>query len=428
MSASVADRFQTALNLLAEWGFKTSTVAGWQTRKARKDITYDPAGIVNHHTGAWETKDDLLFRTGRTGLPAPLCQFAIQVDGTITLGAAGYANGAGINNKAAVEALIAGLGAEQKPGLDSANYSGNRRTISVEVKCPGSYNPAQRAAAVALNAALVLAMGWSTTKPPVGAHKEITRRKPGDPGDDMGKFRSDVVAFIASKTEPVPVPDPTPPPVVTPPAVVALLLGIANCQSYDGDKSLAAWTARGQLMKAQGRNAWCVCETSAAGREVLLANLGKTWVAEVLDGKEVAVLYDTAVWSARAVRSVSFGTAFGQGALAVPLYHKAGKVGFDVISQHTRPGSVATDAQKDRDIAAGAKLAGTWPAVIAGDFNRKDPNLPGWVRVTPNVDDLDAAFTHGPLTASHAKGINPGKLSDHEWLRVDITPTTVPTN
>ena len=67
MSASVADRFQTALNLLAEWGFKTSTVAGWQTRKARKDITYDPAGVVNHHTGAWETKDDMLFRTGRTG-------------------------------------------------------------------------------------------------------------------------------------------------------------------------------------------------------------------------------------------------------------------------------------------------------------------------------------------------------------------------
>ena len=263
---TVAERFQTALNLLNGWGFKTATVAGWQTRTARKDIPYQPQGVVNHHTGAWETKDDLLFRTGRTGLPAPLCQWAVQVDGTITCGAAGYANGAGINNQAAVEALIAGmpLNSEWHPAGDTPNYSGNRRTISIEVKAPGAYNEAQRAATVALNAALILAFGWSKTRPPVGAHKEITRRKPGDPGDDMGKFRADVVAFIAAKATPVPDPEPTPDPEPVP-AVAPIRIGVANCQSYDGDKSAAAWTARGLKMKAEKRNVWCVSETSKPG-------------------------------------------------------------------------------------------------------------------------------------------------------------------
>lgn len=217
MTKTVAQLFEEAAGLVRGWGFTVVELDGWQTRRARSDIAFNPLGVINHHTGAWETTDQLLFRTGRTGLPAPLCHWTIYPDGTIALGAAGYANHAGNNDRAAVEKLLAGgpLDAEITPGPDST-YSANRRTVGIEVKCPAAYNPQQRAAAVALNAALILAFGWSRTRPPVGAHKEITRRKPGDPGDNMGGFRTDVAAYLATQ---IGGPAPTPAPVVTLPVL-----------------------------------------------------------------------------------------------------------------------------------------------------------------------------------------------------------------
>lgn len=214
---AVPDRFAEAVSLLRSWGCRVDALDGWASRKARNDIPFAPEGVINHHTGAWTTTDQMLFVTGRTGLPGPLCHWTIYRDGTIVLGAAGYANHAGINNKPALEQVLAGAVGEITPGPDTAGYSGNRRTVGVEVKCPGAYNEAQRAAAVALNAALVIAFGWSPTAPPVGAHKEITRRKPGDPGDDMAQFRADVVDMVAAKTAQPPVV--VPPPVTYPPTV-----------------------------------------------------------------------------------------------------------------------------------------------------------------------------------------------------------------
>lgn len=214
---AVPDRFAEAVSLLRTWGCRVDALDGWASRKARNDIPFAPEGVINHHTGAWTTTDQMLFVTGRTGLPGPLCHWTIYRDGTIVLGAAGYANHAGINNKPALEQVLAGAVGEITPGPDTAGYSGNRRTVGVEVKCPGAYNEAQRAAAVALNAALVIAFGWSPTAPPVGAHKEITRRKPGDPGDDMAQFRADVVDMVAAKTAQPPVV--VPPPVTYPPTV-----------------------------------------------------------------------------------------------------------------------------------------------------------------------------------------------------------------
>lgn len=206
-------------------------------------------------------------------------------------------------------------------------------------------------------------------------------------------------------------------------------LGVANCQSYDGDKSAAAWVGRAELMKAQKRNVWFVSETTLAGRNILLARLGKTWREVPLKDKTVAVLYDSAVFSRKMTRSVSFGTPFGHGAIAVPLVHKATKKGVDMIGLHIRPGSVATLSQKQADVRKTlAKLLGTWPTVMGGDFAQPNPLLTGWKRVTPNVDTMDAkgnqrvdaAFTLGGFTATNGKVVNPGRLSDHKWLIVDL--------
>lgn len=215
------------------------------------------------------------------------------------------------------------------------------------------------------------------------------------------------------------------------PVASSLLLGVANCQSYDGQTTIGAWGARGALMAAQGRSVWVVTETNADGRAVLLSKLGPSWKVWTLDGKSVAVLFDGAVWQWRKIRKAGPWSPFGHGSVAVPLIHRASRYGVDVIAHHTRPASIATDAQKDADIAAGAKLSGKWPSIIAGDFARNNPKLTGWLRATPNVDTMDrsgdqrvdAAFVRG-LTASNARVIDPGPLSDHKWLTVDLTPTT----
>ena len=207
----------------------------------------------------------------------------------------------------------------------------------------------------------------------------------------------------------------------------SLLMGVANCQSYDGDTSAAAWRARGRLMAAQGRTVWCVTETTPEGRKALLAALGASWKVWTLNSLSVAVLFDGAVWKMRTPRKAGPWAPFGQGSVKVPVYDPIRKVGFDVIAHHTRPASIATDAEKDADIAAGAALAGKWPAVFAGDFARNAPKLVGWTRATTNVDTMDkagdqrvdAAFVRG-LVASNPKVIDPGPLSDHKWLTVDL--------
>lgn len=416
---SVTSSLETAANLLTAWGFPVAKRAGWASKKARKDIALGPFGVIFHHTAAWTTPDKMLYVTGNGKTKAPLCNWSIDRDGKITLGAGGYANHAGINNKAAVAKILAGADAEVKPEPDDDGYSANRYTVGVEVKCPGSYNEAQRKAAVALGAALVIAFGWDKSKVPVGAHKEITRRKPGDPGDDMGAFRAEVRALIAAKTAPV---------VTTPkpPKSAQVTVMVANCQSYDGDKSEAAWRARAALMAKSSPDVILVQETSDPGRKVMCATLGKGW-RYYSNGKSVALLIGPHVKTAGLKRTVSYGTAFGHGAVKLPL--KVDGVGFDATSQHTRPGSVASNAQKDADIAKGASLTGTWPGIYGGDFARDKPSLPGWQRITPVTDSMDKAgtqtpdaiFTKGKVSVLGAKVIDPGKLSDHKWMVATLT-------
>ncbi|PFG17180.1 N-acetylmuramoyl-L-alanine amidase [Propionicimonas paludicola] len=419
---SATSSLETAANLLTAWGFPVAKRTGWASKKARTDIAFSPSGVIFHHTAAWTTTDALLFDTGNGKIKAPLCHWSIDRDGRITLGAGGYANHAGINSKAAVAKILAGADAEVKPGPDDDGYSANRYTVGIEVKCPGAYNEAQRKAAVALGAALVIAFGWDKARVPAGAHKEITRRKPGDPGDDMGAFRAEVRALIKTKTAPPPKPAPKS-------AQVTVL--VANCQSYDGDCSEAAWRARAQLMAKSSPDVILVQETTDPGRKAMCDELGKGWSYHS-NGKSVAILIGPRVKKAGLKRTVSFGTAFGHGAVKLPL--KVDGVGFDAISQHTRPASILPDKieiqLKNGDVAKGATLAGTWPAIFGGDFSLNDPRIAGWIRATPKFDSVDrpgpqspdAIFTKGSkVKLESAKLIDPGNLSDHKWVVATFT-------
>lgn len=66
---------------------------GWQTRGS---VTFQPRGVVVHHTGPGSTKGliDLCIR-GRSDLPGPLCQILLDPNGVAYVLAAGRANHAG---------------------------------------------------------------------------------------------------------------------------------------------------------------------------------------------------------------------------------------------------------------------------------------------------------------------------------------------
>lgn len=236
----------------------------------------------------------------------------------------------------------------------------------------------------------------------------------------------------------MPIPTGSQPPKPPTARTVEVLLGVANCQSYDGSKTQQAWEARGWLMAREKRTVWVVTETTSAGRAVLQKMLGPSWKWKVwtLAGKSVGVLFDSSVWDWRKIRKTSVWTSFGHGTVAVPLVHKATGIGIDVLGHHTPPGSVASDATKDKRITQGAALAGGWPAIYAGDFARNTPKLPGWRRAgkavdtmdKPGMQSVDDAYVRGLISIAEARVVDPGKWSDHKWrayrLIVSAKPDT----
>ena len=504
---------------LAAWGWPCELHPGWATRKNRQQ-TLVWESVTVHHTGAGPVATS--YMTNPTDRPklVVLCNAHVTKDHRIRIIAAGGSSHAGMSDRANYATMRAGkapLSGSMKPGPDSATFSANRLSFGIEVdnnRGTPEWDEWMLGATVALCAALHKVSGWPVTSAPrVITHKELTRRKPGDPILDAGKLRSLVKAFLAAPygppgskpyalgdrllsrdgndrgtdvsaliktlqskgyrltddglfgpavdaavrdvqtkaglavdgivgpatlaalTEaPVPEPTPTPEPPAPPKPAATVKLGVANMQSYDGLKTSQAWEARAGIIAKQGWTVVCAVETTEKGRAYMLAELkrltGHEWKVWTLGGKTVAVLWDNAVWSNVKRRTTAILSPFGHGAVCAPLTDRTTKLGVDVIAQHTRPGSVATKAQKAGDVLLGAGLAGKWPAILAGDFNLDSPALPnGWTRATDRVDTLDkagvqtidAAYIKGAIKPGATTVVDPGKWSDHKWLGVTLT-------
>jgi hypothetical protein len=182
-------RYVTDLaDVLRAAGLTVVELPGWKTRgRPASTGGFDPVGNLWHHTGgASNTRDyaDWMALTGRSDLPAPLCQVAVDRAGRMYVSAAGRANHGGTAKPAG-----------PVPGGDA-----NELYIGWECMNTGGegWEPVQYDAMVTAAAATSLHYGWDADAN--RAHKETSYTGKWDPGLlDMGKFRSDIANHMTSK-------------------------------------------------------------------------------------------------------------------------------------------------------------------------------------------------------------------------------------
>lgn len=191
-------------------GLRVVEVPGWRNNgRPASTGGYDPEAPQVHHTGSKDTnpnsiEDDLAYATwlaeiGRApGLPAPLCQVALDRTSTVYVCAAGRGNHAG--KAKAFGGLPAGDGNELRLGIEAHN-TGTEGWDHPGTDADG--NPiTQYQGLVRLVAALCWHYGWDVDD--AAAHFETSVTGKWDPGDpegpngrmNMDRFRADVARMI----------------------------------------------------------------------------------------------------------------------------------------------------------------------------------------------------------------------------------------
>lgn len=208
--ADNSNYYRRVLNRLSSWGWGANTSAysgAWGRTAAKLSRVSTPQGVIVHHTASAVTPTQYIVHpVGRLQLVV-LANFHVR-DGRIIFTAAGSSSHAGNVNKAAHNQIVEGRApydGEIKPGRDNIlpTFSSNRYTVGIEANGAGGaseWSPLQKRAVVALCAALVVEGGLTAQK--VGTHKELTRRKPGDPYMNAGELRRAVRDFIANPQRP----------------------------------------------------------------------------------------------------------------------------------------------------------------------------------------------------------------------------------
>lgn len=168
-------------DVLRAEGLTVVELDGWQERGRPASVgDFDPQGNLWHHTGGasgGQAYAEWMALTGRADLPAPLCQVAIDRDGTCYVSAAGRSNHAGTAR--ASGPMPAGDGNELYVGFECMNTGTE------------GWSAAQYDAMVAAGAATSRAYGWTAAHN--RAHKETSTSGKWDPGAlDMDKFRRDI--------------------------------------------------------------------------------------------------------------------------------------------------------------------------------------------------------------------------------------------
>ena len=204
--------FLEVAELLKNWGWGEyiNFWPGWRTRTNGSAIRPFSA-VTNHHTGGRATATSYLVDPRDRPQLKVLCNIHVDMlEKRIRFICAGSSSHAGYTYEPNYDTVVAGkapMDRDLKPGSDSRTFSINTRTVGVEVDGvggPNEWDEWTAAAVVALNAALQIVGGWMKNggSPRLTAHKEHTKRKPGDPYMNMGDLRKQVAAFIKSPSGP----------------------------------------------------------------------------------------------------------------------------------------------------------------------------------------------------------------------------------
>lgn len=171
---------------LRERGLTVVTHGDWASRGS---ASFDPKGVVCHHTGPWSTVPAMveLCIRGRRDLPGPLCHAVLAPDGVFHVIAGGRANHAG-------------------PG-GWKGLSGNSSVVGVEAMHSGAAGavwPALQRRAYSQGVAAICEL-LKVNEAMVCGHKEWAPGRKVDPaGIDMARFRAEVAVWLTEWRRPAP--------------------------------------------------------------------------------------------------------------------------------------------------------------------------------------------------------------------------------
>lgn len=415
-----------AIKILADHGVKVEPVPGWQTRNGSRSRTLAPEAVVVHHTGDPSTPLSLI-RDGRANLPGPLANFLVGQSGRIYLVAAGYSNNAGYGGRDNFALAKAGrLQAQARPPASDGTWSANGHGWAIEGDGRAEWPPVVRANVVKVAAALHLAHGWPEVR--VIGHKELTRRKPIDPAEDMGQVRAEVLAQIkAWNTEP-----PKEPAVPDPVNLKVLSYNI-QAKRWGGGRYIddANW-----IDDIGPSIAFCQ-ETE----DIAVGQIEKVTGFDSYVHRFVSLFSDGAKWARGEKFTVSFGTTY-HGLVGAKLTRRNNGLAVAAASVHIRPTAAFANPDdvgpgKRADIAAVIEALAKWQkVVVGGDWNtpacKELMEAAGYTLVTPWEPThesgwvLDAIFVRG-LEDRTGGSIVPSPHSDHHGLVANLTiPAPVP--
>lgn len=173
-------QIQTIIDRLRSAGITVHESAGWQSRSNGQTAAY-VGGLVHHTATPFGFAPGILI-TGRPDLSGPLCNFAGNEDGSITVIAAGPANHAGASGGRSMGPL-------------PVTTAFNARVLGLEIVYPGDVpmRPAQYRTALIWGRIVADVVGFGDIER-IRAHAETSITGKWDPGFAPGRT-IDMVAF-----------------------------------------------------------------------------------------------------------------------------------------------------------------------------------------------------------------------------------------
>jgi peptidoglycan hydrolase-like protein with peptidoglycan-binding domain len=223
---------------------------------------------------------------------------------------------------------------------------------------------------------------------------------------------------------------PKPPKPATPPkpktAQIKMLVANLHDPRFGGPKDSVA---QAEFVANLGPDLILTSESRPIDRDDIRAK-GRAKLTYPSKAGTVGMIWDGKVFDHGPRILADYGDNY-HGAVAADLTIRTIGRKLRIISTHTRPKTVATNAKKKADIQKAAALK-SGLTILGGDLAKDKPGswLTGWRRLTPETLDTmddkgfqspDSAWVFGSgVKVVKVELVNPGRFSDHRWLLITI--------